>query len=115
MNKSYNCLGKGLNKEYFRIHKNNNDKFKSLEYFIDNINFDDYFIYKSSNKFRRVSVEEFKEFKYVSFIFFRKDLYNEKDFELWLYTIYESINIDMRFITKPFPSVNYLKLIKVYE
>tara|TARA_R110002050_G_scaffold74369_3_gene159587 strand:+ start:1694 stop:2053 length:360 start_codon:yes stop_codon:yes gene_type:complete len=116
MKKSYNCLGKGLNKEYFYIKRNNNDKHKPLSFFIENINFDDYFIYKYTNKFREVSAEDSKEFKYAGYIFFKKSLYNKEDFDKWIKVLLHISKADFKYLIKPFPSIEYLEKIKVcYE
>ena len=110
---SYNNLGKGVNGDYFKVLKVNNDKYKPLEYYIDMIKFNEYYIYKCSRSFKEVSIEDFHEFKYSGYIFFKKSLYNNEDINKWVDIISNWGGV--MYLSKPFPSIEYLKKIKVYE
>lgn len=73
-----------INGDYFTIKKGTTAQCKyDLDFFINRINFDDYYIFKSSNRQRQVSVEDFKEFKYSGYIFFKKDLFNPESIMEW--------------------------------
>ena len=99
-----------LNSDYFRIYKSNKGC-KDLDYYLDKIDFDNYWVYKGTNIFRRVDKEDIG--KYASYIFFRKDLYCKENINNW---IKEIINIDKDrfvFLIKPFPRVGILKKLEV--
>tara|TARA_R110002050_G_scaffold74369_3_gene159586 strand:+ start:1366 stop:1710 length:345 start_codon:yes stop_codon:yes gene_type:complete len=97
---------------YFFIQKDNT-KGKSLDFYLEHINLEDYHIYKYSRKQRIVTVDEFLKFKYAGYIFFRKSLYNKEDFNKWIEFI--SIFGGIMFLVKPFPSIEYLEKIKVCD
>ena len=64
-----------INGDHFRIGKNKRGyDFNLIK---DIIKYDDYYIYKSSNKQRQVTVDEFFNFKNCGYIFFKKDLYRQ--------------------------------------
>ena len=85
-----------------------------LEYHLEDINIEDYHIYKSTSIQREVSKKDLYEFKYASYILFDKKVYKKEDIEEWLLKIKE-LGITIMFLDKPFPSVKYLKKIEVYE
>jgi hypothetical protein len=109
----YNNIGK-LDGDYFRIWKNNKGGVE-LEFYIDRIEFKDYYIYKKSNKFKEVSVEDFKEFKYSAYIFFNKDLYNNIEIDKSIEWLYNNNNMYPQFLDKPLPRLENLKKIKTIK
>jgi len=54
-----------------------------LSYYLEQFNIDDYWIYKYTNHYRLVSIEEFMLFEYAGYIFFKKGLYNKEHIEIW--------------------------------
>ena len=68
--------------DYFRLIKLKSSNLY-LKDFIDEFSFDDYWCFKSSRHQRLVNYEEFLEFKYVDYIFFRKDLYDVNRILKW--------------------------------
>ena len=75
-----------------------------------NLNFEDYYIYKYTNKFRPVSKEDFIEFKYSHYMFFHKDLYSNVDINKWI----DLISSHILYLTKPFPPIEYLNKITLF-
>jgi hypothetical protein len=96
--------------DYFRliyVRKSN----KKLEDYLNKFNPDDYWIYKSSNKQREVTYEEFLEFKYSGYIFFKKDIYNKENIDLWIDFLYKFGNGGTQYLNKPLPPFNPNKII----
>ena len=85
---------------------------KSLDYFTSQINFDNYFIYKSSGKQKEVTKEDFLKFEYSRYIFFNKNKYDNKIINKKLNYIFKN-KINFLFISKPLPRLSDLKKIKV--
>ena len=57
---------------------------KKLEYYIKQFNPEEYHILKSTSKFRFISVDDFLEFHYSGYIFFKKELYDKEYIQKWL-------------------------------
>ena len=94
--------------DFFALMNINLSKRKLSDYLLL-FNIGDYYIFKSTSKQRQVSIEEFLEFKYASYTFFKKDLYDKKYIEMWLEYIY---NVDeIKFIIKPLPPFSPNKII----
>jgi len=69
----------------------------------------DYFIYKATNAFREVSVEDFHRWQYAAYIFFDKKIYDKNHIENWIKWI--KVNrLDCRFLDKPFPAFDPNKI-----
>ena len=85
-----------------------------LDDYLTTINMNEYNIYKSTGRQRAVDIEDVINFKYSGYIFFSKEIYKKEDIEKWLLKIKE-LGITVMYLSKPFPSVNYLKLIRIYE
>ncbi len=98
-----------LSKNYFRIGKNINHKEEDYHCLLPD-NYDkNYFIYKRTNVFREVSVEEFHRWQYASYIFFDKKIYDKNHIELWIKWI--KVNrLDFKFLNKPFPPFDPVKI-----
>ena len=56
---------------------------KKLTDFLPLFNFDDYWCYKTTDRFREVDYQDFINFKYGGYTFFRKDLYKKEDLDRW--------------------------------
>ena len=71
---------------------------------------DDYYILKSSGKQRQVSYEEFLEFKWSSYIFFKKYIYDIDHINKWVEYLNKLGGI--QFLDKPFPPFDPNKIKK---
>ena len=97
---------------YFQLHKvKRSDKY--LRDFINLFNFDDYWCYKTTNRQRLVTEEEFLEFKNCGYTFLKKDLYDTNNINEWIDFIY---NVGghpkgIQFLTKPTPPFSPNKVI----
>jgi len=81
----------------------------TLDFYLNQFNEEDYWIYKSTDKFREVTYEDLLEFKYANYIFFKKDIYNKEHIDKWVEFI-DSIG-GIKFLNKPFPPFNPSKII----
>ncbi len=106
--------------DFFLIMKNKVDSVAyrkrrhPFSYYENNINFNDYYIYKSSGNFKEVSIEEFKEFKYAGYIFFHKELYSNIEMNESIEYLY-SLGLSFNYFNKPLPPLNILQKIKVID
>lgn len=75
--------GRKVGGDYFRLIYSRRSKNK-LDYYLPLFNFDDYWCFKSSRKQRLISYDEFIEFKYSGYTFFRKDLYDLNHIQYWI-------------------------------
>ncbi len=93
---------------YFNLVKSKpSDKY--LRDFINLFNFDDYWCYKGTRIQRLVTEEEFLEFKYSSYILFKKDLYDTNTINEWIDWMIGMGGI--QYLTKPTPPFNPNKVI----
>ena len=90
---------------YLRSSKNN------LDFYLEQFNIEDYWIYKSTRKQRQLSIEELYEFKYSGYILFKKDIYDYKEIDEKLKLIWEKLKF--MYLIKPLPSLSIIKKIKV--
>ena len=97
--------------DYFRIQKKTKSN-NSLDFYTNQFNPDDYYIYKATNKFKEVSTKEFLDFKYAKYIFFKKELYDKNWIDLWI--DWTTTNSNIKFLDNPFPPFNPQK-IKIYQ
>jgi hypothetical protein len=82
---------------------------KKLSDFLPLFNFDDYWCYKQTGKFREVDYKSFLRFDYAGYAFFRKDLYRKKHIESWIEFCNDLGGI--QFLHKPTPPFNPEKII----
>jgi hypothetical protein len=87
--------------------KKNNKRF--LDYYLDQFNIDDYWIYKRSGKQRLVDKEEMLSFKNVGYIFFKKEKYNKEHIDEWIGYFNDFGGI--QFLDKPLPPFSPQKII----
>jgi len=85
---------------------------KTLEDHLKQFNIEDYYIFKSSGRYKQVSIDEFMTFKYAGYMFFKKSLYNLNEFNDWIDYLYE-LKIAPNYLSKPFPPLYVKNLIKV--
>ena len=84
-----------------------------LEYHLEKIDLDNYYIYKKTAHFREVTKEQFLEFKYAGYIFFKKDLYCNQEIDEWIEYI-KPIGV-VKFLIKPFPPKSIREKIKIIQ
>ena len=81
----------------------------NINYYLDQFNIDDYWIYKRTRHQKIVSIKEFMDFNYGGYIFFRKDLYDKNIINKWLEYIIDFGGI--QFLDKPLPPFDPNKII----
>jgi hypothetical protein len=80
----------------------------TLDFYLEQFNEKDYYIFKSTNKFREVDYEDLLEFKYSGYILYKKEIYNKKYIDLW---IKFSNGLYIPFLSKTFPPFKPTKII----
>jgi hypothetical protein len=85
---------------------------KKLEDYLPLFNQEDYYILKSSGHQRLVTYDDLLEFKYASYVFFKKDLYDIGKIMIWI-DWFKSIG-GVQYLDKPTPPFNPKK-IKIVE
>ena len=98
--------------DYFRLVNARPYKYK-LQYYLDQFNPEDYWIYKGTRKQRKVTTEDLYEFKYSGYTFFRKDLYDYTEIDEW-------IDFTLRFggfnyLSCPFPPREIMNRINIIQ
>lgn len=89
--------------DYFYI-KQERASNKKLTDFLSLFNFDDYWCYKGTNKFRQVDYQDFINFKHAGYTFFRKDLYIKEHIEKWIeFFIVSRSSGSIEYLDKPTP------------
>jgi hypothetical protein len=106
----------GSNENWFSIGKSNSGRSgeNTLEYHLDKIDIDKYYILKSSNCFRFLTIEEVISEKYSGYTFFKKEIYSKEFIDKWL-DFLKINNINTYFLNKPFPPQYILDMIKIKE
>ena len=82
---------------------------KYLKDYLPLFNPEDYYILKATGSQREVSIEDLLDFKYSSYILFKKDKYDKKHIENWLEFL-KSIG-GIMFLSKPLPPFSPNKII----
>jgi hypothetical protein len=108
-----NWFRTNINSDYFSLSKLVKSD-KSLKYFLDKIEIDNYYILKSSSNFRFVSIEEVISEKYCRYIFFNKELYSKEYIEMWLEFL-KMNKLNILYLSKTFPPQYILDMIKIIE
>lgn len=86
--------------DYFYIKWQRTSKLKLQDY-LPLFDFNDYWCYKGTNKFREVDYESFLRFDYGGYTFYRKDLYKKEYIESWVEFI-SSLGV-FKYLYKPTP------------
>jgi hypothetical protein len=94
--------------DYFYLQHSRRDV-RNLNDYLPLFNFDDYWCFKATGKQRLVSYEEFLEFKYAGYIFFKKDLYDLDHIQNWVNWMNGIGGI--MFLVKPLPPFSPEKII----
>ena len=106
----YVC-GRKVNGDYFYIKKLTSSQ-NDLEFYTNQFNPDDYYIYKKTDKFKEVFLKEFFDFKYAGYIFFKKRKYDKKHIDIWIDWFYKN---RFRILYLSVPPPPYLpEKIKIY-
>ena len=109
--KTRNCIvARFGNDDWFFI-KRLNKSSTPIEYYLDQLNLDEWYIYKKTNKFKIVNTEELLEFKYAGYIFFNKKIYNYAEIDEWTEFYHEELKFGAcgsSYLSKPFPPI-YIK------
>ena len=106
-------INNNIDKGYFQIKKSNKVN-KSINYLLNNYNIDlnDYWILKCSNRFRFIDIETID--KYSAVICFNKEIFNKEDIDKWL-DFHNSFDYRLKYLIKPFPPIEILNKIKLVE
>lgn len=65
------------------------------------------------DRFLISSTKERLEFKYSTYIFFKKDLYNKECIDMWIEFLSKIRNLRVYYLDKPFPPFNPEDKIKI--
>lgn len=85
-----------------------------LQHFLDQLNIDDYVIFKKTSSFKQISYNELLEEKYSAYLFIRKDIYDHSNTMLWFDWIKDNL-LTIKYLDKPFPNFNpYEKIIELH-
>jgi hypothetical protein len=99
------------NEDWFFIQRLNKSS-TPIEYYLNKLNLDEWYIYKMTCKFRRASIEELIEFKYAGYIFFNKKIYENIEIDEWIEFYHKELKLgcsgDGGYLSKPFPPI-YIK------
>ena len=80
-----------------------------LKDYIDKFNFEDYWCFKASGHQRLISYEDFLDFKYSSYIFFKKSSYNLNNILEWIKWFKNMGGV--QYLDKPLPPFSPKKII----
>ena len=97
-----------LDDNYFKLCKVQRGLY-TLQHYLDQIQLDNYWVYKSSDRFRRV---DNVNGEYSGYIFFNKKLYDHKHIDQWIKFI-KDINIEVKYLVRPFPRLEIQNKIEV--
>ena len=106
-----------IGEDYFMLKcdREKRNKKYNLQHYLNLFNFDEYWCYKSSNKFKNIkTLEELKEFNYSAYIFFKKTKYNRESIENWIKWLNNN-NISLTYLSKPFPPISLIDKIEIIE
>ena len=89
---------------WFKIIKSNKSNLDFENYLLNNpIKYQDYHIYKATGKQRIVLIKDFLIFKYGGYIFFKKELYNNKEIDIIINYINTYFGGKIPYLSKPLP------------
>jgi len=108
-----NSIGK-IGGECFLLAKAKRSNLK-LEYYLNQFDVDDYWILKSTNRFRLVDIEDLLTFKYAGFFLFKKSIFSKEWIEEWIEFLYKELKISIPYLSKPFPPTYIKTLLKTIE
>ena len=116
--KKMNCdktifIPHGIGGEYFvMIYSRKMKPLYRLNELIEGFNFDEYWCFKTTNVQKLVSYDEFLDFKYSGYTFFRKDLYDSNRILEWVEWSRIVFNGNgLQYLSKPTPPFPPQKII----
>jgi len=108
-----------IDKGYFcliKANRGNNPKYP-IDYYLDkfNVDLDDYFILKCSNRFRFINKQDIE--KWAGVMCFKKDIFNKEDIDKWIIFVYDNLSLNgvMKYLNRPFPPIEIYNKIKLVE
>ena len=109
-------IGKGNN--WFHIIKSNKKRSNlTLVYedVIADINFNDWHIYKSTNRLREATHDEVREFKHAGYFFYSKEHFEKNEINEKIELLYKIISggNDRIIMVKPLPPIEVLKKVRI--
>ena len=107
-------LDNNTDKGWFRLLKMTNYN-ESIDDYLNeyNIDLNDYFILKYSNKFRFIDVKQIQQWAGV--LCLKKNMYNKKHINNWLDLINNKLKVNCLYLVRPFPPIEILNKIKLVE
>jgi hypothetical protein len=113
--KTRNCIVERFgNEDWFLIQRLNKSS-TPIEYYLDQLNLDEWYIYKMTANFRRASIEELIEFKYAGYIFFNNKIYDYIIIDEWIEFYQQELKLGDGYLSKPFPSKTLMKKIRIKQ
>lgn len=113
INKTIECARQPRS-DYFKLYWTRSRRSnKNLQFYLDQFDHKDYWIYKSTNVFKEIFYEDLLEFKYSGYIFFKKNIYSKDHIENWIkYLKFINLTRSFQYLSKPFPNFDpYKKII----
>ena len=108
----WGSIGK-INSDYFRIEKRKEGY--DIDYYMKEINFDNYYILKTTSNFRFASKQDILDGKYAGFFFLSKKLNKKEDIQSWFDWIDGGCYKDFKYLSKPLPPVSIIEKIIILE
>lgn len=102
-------LSGDINGDHFKLWYSRKDG-KPLSFYLDQIDIEDYDIYKSTANFRKVNIEDLLEFKYSFYLLIKKGFTDNT--EKWIEL---TKGFGMRYLHKPFPPNEVLDRIRILK
>jgi hypothetical protein len=107
------------NQDWFRLIRLSKSS-TPIEYYLDQLNLDEWYIYKMTNKFKIVNTEELIEFKFAGYILFNKKIYNDAEIDEWIEFYHEELKFGGGgsgggYFSKPFPPKTLMKKIRIKQ
>ena len=91
------------------------DSNHKLDYYTNQFNLDDYYIYKCGKPFREVSIEDLYDFRYTGYILFRRDSYCNQEINEWIDFVSDIQRNYIQYLHKPFPPKEIKEKIKIIQ
>lgn len=100
--------GRKVGGDYFSL-KYNRSSTKTLDNFLTIFNFNNYWCLKATGHQRLITYQEFREFKYSGYTFFKKSMYNIEQIFEWVY-YFRSLG-RIQYLSRPTPPFSTTKII----
>ncbi len=102
---------------WFHIIKSNKCSSSTLVYedVIADINFDDWHIYKSTNRLREATHDEVREFKHAGYFFYSKEHFDKNEINEKIDLLYNIVagGRDNIIMARPLPPIEVLKKVRI--